>query len=74
MNEKSASQHLAACGVEINMLDSRSPEEIVAAMVRSGVIPPLRTLEAEGMTLPADQLDQFVVRAAEMPTINKINC
>lgn len=74
MNEKLASRHLAACGVEIHMLDNRSPEEIVKSMVESGVIPPLEVLQTEGMTLPADQLEPFALRTDGMSVADKINC
>lgn len=74
MNQKEAIQHLADCGVEIHMLDTRSAEEIAASMIARGVIPPLRTLETEGMTLPVDQLELFAYRAAEMSITDRINC
>ena len=74
MHEKQAIQHLTACGVEVNMLDNRSPEEIAKDMVDRGVIPPFRTLETEGMTHPADDLGPFRERAAEMSITDRINC
>ncbi len=74
MNELDATTHLVRCGVEIRIRDFRPPEQIARDMIARGVIPPLETLEKEGMTLPADDLEIFARRTEAMSVDKKINC